>query len=81
MNLKNAIIQFLADELHLEASNITEDTNFEADLGLSADQFAELLQKLQDALSITLSEDQSGSIVTVGDLLAAAEPEDMDEEA
>lgn len=74
MNIRLAIIQFLANEFHLEAENITEDTNFSEDLGLNPDQIAELLKNLQDALNIVLPED--ADITTVGQLFSTLESED-----
>lgn len=78
MNLKTAIIQFLANEFHLEAENITEDTNLTTDLGLTADQIADMLRNLQDSLNIILPEEQSESITTIGQILEAAESENTD---
>jgi len=76
MNIKLAIIQFLANEFHLEAENITEDTSFNEDLGLNPTQIAELLKNLQDSLNIVLPEEAVGNITTVGQLFAALEPEE-----
>lgn len=79
MNLKKAIIQFLANEFHLEPENITEDTSFESDLGVLPTQLPELLRNLQDALNITLTEEQIAGIATVGQLLESIESEDGEE--
>lgn len=76
MNIKIAIIQFLANEFHQEASNINEDTNFETDLGLNSAQVGELLHNLQDALNVALPEDSATNIATVGQLFEALEPEE-----
>lgn len=76
MNVRLAIIQFLANEFHLAPENITEDTTFDQDLKLSDDQIADLLRNLQDALNISLPEETIGSITSVGDLFAVLEPED-----
>ncbi len=79
MNLKPAIIQFLANEFHLEPENITEDTSFETDLGVTSVQLPDLLRNLQDALNITLTEEQISNITTVGQLFAALESEDSED--
>lgn len=76
MNIQIAIIQFLANEFHLEPESVTEDTSFDQDLGLNPDQIADLLRNLQDALNLSLPEEAVGSITTVGQLFAALEPED-----
>ncbi len=74
MNVKPAIVQFLANEFHLEPEGITEDTNFSEDLGINPAQIAELLKNLQDALNIVLPEE--ANITTVGELFAAVESEE-----
>ncbi len=76
MNVRLAIIQFLANEFHLTPESITEDTTFDQDLKLSEDQIAELLHNLQDALNLSLPEEAMGSITSVGQLFAVLEPED-----
>ncbi len=72
MRLKQATLEFLANELHLETSAITAESSF-AELGVDATQMADLLQKLQEALGIILPEDKVATISTVGDLLEMVE--------
>ena len=76
MRLKQAILEFLANELHLETSAITDETTF-AELGVNPGEQADLLHRLQDALTIILPEDKVATMTTVGDLLEAVE--DLDE--
>ena len=75
MQIKTAIIQFLSDEFHLDPEGLNPDTAFEADLGLSSSQLADLLQRLQDSLNIILPEDKLDSIITVNNLLELMEEE------
>ena len=75
MQIKTAIIQFLSDEFHLDPEGLNPDTAFEADLGLSPQQLADLLQRLQDSLNIVLPEDKLDSITTVSNLLELMEEE------
>ena len=72
MRLKQAILEFLANELHLETSAITPETSF-AELGVDAAQLTDLLQRLQEALGIILPEDKVPTITTVEDLLDIVE--------
>lgn len=74
-NLETAIIQFLADEFHLQPDNLIPDTDFIVDLGLSPEQVQDLITRLQDSLDFILPEDKVGQISTLGDLLAAIRPE------
>lgn len=73
MNLQSAIIQFLANEFHFEADQVTPDTNFQTDLGLTPTQVTDLLQRLQESLDFILPEDKTDSITTVGALLQLTE--------
>ena len=69
MNIRNAVIQYLANEFQLEAVGVTLDLNFKIDLNLDEKQLGDLLQRLQDSLGITLTEDKIAQVSTVGDLL------------
>ena len=74
-NLKIAILEFLANEYHLPAADISSDTGFYSDLKLNADEVADLLTRMQDALNFTLSEDKLWEIRTIDDLFLALDPE------
>lgn len=76
MNLKSAIIQFLANEFKFEPDSLSMDTSFSQDLGLSEPQLSDLLQRLQDSLNFILPEDATSTITTIGQLVAQVEPEE-----
>lgn len=78
MRLKQAIIEFLANELHLETAAVTSETTF-AEVGVEASALADLLHRLQDSLGIILPEDKVANISSVGDLLEAVEDQDTAE--
>jgi acyl carrier protein len=67
-NLEKAIIQYLADEFKLKPENISLDSDFLLDFGLSPDQLSDLLDRIQDALDFTLPEDKIEGIHTISDL-------------
>lgn len=69
MNIKAAIIQYLANEFQLEPEGVTADLNFNLDLGLDNKQLLDLLQRLQESLGIVLPEERTETITTVGELL------------
>ena len=79
MQVKTAIIQFLSDEFHLDPEGLNPDTAFEADLGLSSQQLADLLQRLQDSLNIILPEDKLDSLTTISNLLELIESPSLEE--
>lgn len=75
MNLKTAIIQFLANEFKFDPQNLSVDTSFSQDLGLSESEISDLFQRLQDALNFILPEDHN-HISTIGQLIEQVEPEE-----
>lgn len=77
-HLKNAIIQFIANEFKLEPENINDDLSFLDDLGLSHDQTQDLLSRLQEALDFIIPETGS-EIETVGDLFDLLKSEEENE--
>ena len=80
-NIAPAIIEFLADEFKLDPSQVSPDTDLSVDLNLTPDQISDLLQRLQDALNFTLPDELLPKITSVGDLLAAVNPETEPEPA
>jgi acyl carrier protein len=76
MNLRSAIIQFLANEFKFQPSQLTADISFTQDLGLTTPEVTDLLQRLQESLDFILPEDSLADISTVGQLLSISEPEE-----
>lgn len=74
-NLKSALLDFLANEYHLDQSAIDENLDFAADLNLNPDQINQLLEQLQDALDFTLPEDHISEVRSVGDIIRLLDPE------
>lgn len=75
-NLKSAIIQFLADEFKFDPDNLSLDTSFTQDLGLTENQVSDLLQRLQDSLNFILPEDRETQINSIGQLISSIDPEE-----
>ena len=60
----------IADQLGVDSSNITMDTNFEEDLGVDSLDIVELSMALEEEFGIDeLTEEETSSISTVGDLV------------
>ena len=76
MQIKTAIIQFLANEFQLDPDHLNPDTSFTTDLGLTAEQLTDLLQRLQESLGVILPEDKVPAIATIGNLLELFEEDD-----
>ncbi len=60
----------IADQLGVDRSNITMDTNFEEDLGVDSLDIVELSMALEEEFDIgEMSEEDLATIKTVGDLV------------
>ena len=60
----------IADQLGVDSSNITMDTNFEEDLGVDSLDIVELSMALEEEFDIgETSEEDLATIKTVGDLV------------
>jgi acyl carrier protein len=79
-NLKQAVIEYLANEFHLHPEDILPDTDFYTDMNLSKEQVTDLIERMQDALNIILPDDKIGEIKTVADLVTSLEPESHETE-
>jgi acyl carrier protein len=56
----------LADELELDPARIDESTRFRDDLGADSLHLYMLVQELEDAYAVKMSDEQAASIHTVG---------------
>jgi acyl carrier protein len=56
----------LADELDLEAGEITEGTRFKEDLEADSLDLYTLVQELEDTYGVSMSDEQAAKILTVG---------------
>jgi len=74
--LETAIIHFLANEFQTNPENLMPDTDFFTDLNLTADQFIDLITRMQDSLNFILPEEKISQIHTLADLLGSLTPED-----
>ena len=56
----------LADELELDPARIEESTHFKNDLDADSLDLYTLVQELEDAYGVTMTDEQAARIVTVG---------------
>lgn len=73
--LKQAVNAFIVNEFKMEDRILDEDLDFCQDLGLDQNQLNDFLARLQEALSIIISEEKSSQIKTLADLYLALDPE------
>ncbi len=61
------IIEVLAKQLRIDASEITEDSNIMEDLGADSLDLVEILMTLESEMGITISDEDALTLKTVGD--------------
>lgn len=59
----------IVDKLSVSESEVTEDASFTNDLGADSLDTVELIMEFEKVFDITIPEDQSESIATVGDAI------------
>lgn len=64
----NKIVDFLEGYYAISKDNITMESQFETDLGLSSFQLVEMCVDLEEQAGIELDEDELANVITVGDL-------------
>lgn len=64
--VRELIIDHLADELDVEPSAIDERTRFKEDLEADSLDLYTLVQELEDSYGVRMSDEQAASITTVG---------------
>ncbi|MFO7280024.1 MAG: acyl carrier protein [Thermoanaerobacterales bacterium] len=62
-----ALTKAAVEVLSVEADQVTEDASFADDLEADSLDLVELVMQLEDALDITIDEDDLGDVKTVGD--------------
>lgn len=70
VNYIKKIKELVSEKAGMEPNEISEESYFEDDLNLGALEIAEIVEELEEAYSIDLSESK-GEIETVGDLITA----------
>jgi acyl carrier protein len=65
--IRNKVIDIIADRLSKDKATITEQSNVIADLGADSLDIAEIMMDLEDAFGVKLEEDQE--LKTIGDII------------
>jgi acyl carrier protein len=60
----------IADKLSVEKSEVTNDASFTNDLGADSLDTVELIMEFEKEFGVSIPDDQSEKIVTVGDAIA-----------
>ena len=65
--IRNKVIEIIADRLSRDKATITEASNVVADLGADSLDIAEIMMDLEDAFGVKLEEDQD--LKTIGEIV------------
>ena len=63
-----AVIEILAWELGVPEGQLTPDANLQTDLGADSLTFVEVIMALEDRLNVTIPDERSERVETVGDV-------------
>ncbi len=66
-DIRNKVIDIIADRLSRDKATIPEASNIVADLGADSLDIAEIMMDLEDAFGVKLEEDQD--LKTIGDVI------------
>ena len=61
--------QILVDELQIDASTVTRDTELSGDLGINSIELANLVMICEEKFDVTIDEDDAHQFITVGDVV------------
>ena len=63
----------IVEKLSVDAADVREDASFTNDLGADSLETVELMMDLEKEFNITIPEEESGTLSTVGDAIAYIE--------
>lgn len=65
---ETVVMQIIADQLHLSADRLQEETSF-ADLGADSLDLFQIISALEEAYDIEFENDEAENMKTIGDVL------------
>lgn len=68
MNLKEKLIEMVAQNLGIDQMDVQMESNFLNDLGADSLDTVELVLELEDEFGIDIPDDQAEKLLTVGDV-------------
>ena len=71
--INEKVVEIIVEKLNCEASEVTPEANFSSDLGADSLETVELMMDLEKEFNITIPEEESEKLSTVGDTIAYIE--------
>jgi acyl carrier protein len=69
MSLQEEVIDIIVEQLGVDASDVTLDKHFTEDLNADSLDLTELVMTIEEHFGLEISEEDAGSLRTVGDLV------------
>ncbi len=71
--IKNKIKDIIVDKNDVDAAEVTENANFETDLGMDSLDRVELLMEIEKEFGITIPDDDADKVITTKDCVDLVE--------
>ncbi|AFC25238.1 acyl carrier protein [Saprospira grandis] len=68
--IKERVVAIIADKLVVELNDVTEDANFQKDLGADSIDLVELIMELEREFDLSIPDEKAEEIKTVGDAIS-----------
>ncbi|MCR5164131.1 MAG: acyl carrier protein [Thermoguttaceae bacterium] len=74
-NIAERVFKIVSEQLGYDQDKLTEDTSFIQDLGSDSLDLVELTMELEEEFQITIPEEATDDIQTIGDVIRSIEKE------
>ncbi len=71
MDIENKVIELIAGQLNIKASDITVDKKILEDLGADSLDVVEMLMALEEEFGVNVPTEEATNLITVGDVINA----------
>lgn len=76
--LRPKIKEMLASKVGMEAVDLEEELLLKEDLGMTASDIADFMAELESSLKIKIPDEEMSALLTLGDLISAAETHEQE---
>jgi len=73
MDIEQIVKRLIAEQLRIEESRVTLESDFKEDLGADSLDVVEIALCIEDELDLEIPDDDAGDITTVGDVVRLIE--------
>ncbi len=69
MSLENRVTEIIVNKLGVRSEEVTPEANFQTDLGADSLDLVELMMDFEDSFKLKISDEDSSSLKSVGDVI------------